>query len=269
MPQNSILRPLLFNIDICDLFFIKVDCDIANYADDNIPYLSLKNLEEDLNGLENVLSNLFQWFTENELKGNTSKIYLLISSGENVHVNIGTSQIKNSDCKKLLGIDIDCKLSFENHINQICSKARPKIKALARIAPFLNKRKRKLLLNAFFKSQFSYCSLSWMFLSRTLSSKISRLHERCLRIIYHDNTISFPDLLEIDNSVSVHHIQVMAIELYKFFNGLSPKLVSDCFKLNNMSVYNTRDRSAFYFYSLPVSTVFHGTESLSHLRQKI
>ena len=78
MPQNSILRPLLFNIDICDLFFIKVDCDIANYADDNIPYLSLKNLEEDLNGLENVLSNLFQWFTENELKGNTSKCHLLI-----------------------------------------------------------------------------------------------------------------------------------------------------------------------------------------------
>ena len=272
MPQNSILRPLLFNIDICDLFFIKVDCDIANYADDNIPYLSLKNVGEVwevLNGLENVLSNLFQWFTENKLKGNASKSHLPINSGENVHVNIGTSQIKNINWEKLLGIDIDCKLSFENHINQICSKARPKIKALARIAPFLNKRKRKLLLNAFFKSQFSYCSLSWMFLSRTLSSKISRLHERCLRIIYHDNTISFPDLLEIDNSVSVHHIQVLAIELYKFFNGLSPKLVSDCFKLNNMSVYNTRDRSAFYFYSLPVSTVLHGTESLSHLRQKI
>ena len=56
-----------------------------------------------------------------------------------MHVNIGTSQIKNSNCERLLGIDIDCKLSFENHINQICSKARAKIKALARIEPFLNK----------------------------------------------------------------------------------------------------------------------------------
>ena len=56
---------------------------------------------------------------------------------------IGTSKIKNSDCERLLGIDIDSKLSFENHIKQICSKARVKIKALARIAPFLNK-KRKL-----------------------------------------------------------------------------------------------------------------------------
>ena len=66
----------------------------------------------------------------------------MISSDKNLLVNVGTSQIKNSDCERLLGIDIDCKLSFENHINQICSKARTKIKALARIAPFLNKRKK-------------------------------------------------------------------------------------------------------------------------------
>ena len=117
-------------------------------------------------------------------------------------------------------------------------------------------------MNAFFKSQFNYCPLSWMFHSRTLSNKINRLHERCLRIIYNDNTSSFTDLLEIDNSVSVHHrnIQVLATELYKFVNGLSPKLVSDCFKLNNKTVYNTRNKSTFYS---------HGPESLSHLGPKI
>ena len=56
----------------------------------------MKNVEEVLNGLENVLSILFQWFTENKLKGNASKCHLLISSGENAHVNVGASQIKNS-----------------------------------------------------------------------------------------------------------------------------------------------------------------------------
>ena len=221
-----------------------------------------------MNCLENESSNLFQWFTENELKGNASKCHFLIRSVESTHVDIGTSPIKNSDCERLLGIDKECKLSFENH-NQICSKARAKMKALSRMAPFLNKRKRKLLINVFFKSRFCYCPLSWMFHSRTLNNKITGLHERCFRIIYSDNASSFPDLWEIDNSVSVHHrnILVLATELYKFVNGLSPKLVSDCFKLNNMTMYNTRNRSPFY--SLPVSTVLHGTESLSHLRQKI
>ena len=97
VPQGSILGPLLFNIGICNLLFIIEDCDIANYAADNTPYLSGKYAEEVLKGLENVSSNLFQWFTENELKGNASKCHLLISSGENVHVNISTSQIKSSE----------------------------------------------------------------------------------------------------------------------------------------------------------------------------
>ena len=100
-------------------------------------------------------------------------------------------------------------------------------------------------------------------------NKINRLHERCLGIIYNDNTSSLTDLLEIDNSVSVYHrnIQVLATEVYKFVNGLSPKLVSDCFKLNNMTVYNTRNRSTFF--SRPVCAVLHGTESLSRLGPKI
>ena len=196
----------------------------------------------------NVSSNLFQWFTENELKGNASKCHLLMMLSENVHVNVGTSQIKNSDYERLLGTDIDCKLSFKDHTDQICSKTRAKTKVLARIAPFLNKRKKTLLINVFFKSQYSYCPLLYMFHSCTLNNKIKRLHGGCLHIIYNGKISSFTDLLEIDYSVSMHHrnIQVIAAKLFKFFNDLSLKLVSDYFKLNNMTVFNTRNNSTFY-----------------------
>ena len=46
VPQSSILGLLLLNIDICDLFFIIDDCDIANYADDNVLYLTGKKCRE-------------------------------------------------------------------------------------------------------------------------------------------------------------------------------------------------------------------------------
>ena len=52
----------------------------------------------------------------------------------------------------------DAKLSFEKHIEQIYAKARAKLKALARIAPFMNIKKKKVLMKAFM-AQFSYCPL--------------------------------------------------------------------------------------------------------------
>ena len=38
VPQGSILGNLLFNIDICDLFFVDITYNIVNYAGNNTPY---------------------------------------------------------------------------------------------------------------------------------------------------------------------------------------------------------------------------------------
>ena len=45
---------------------------------------------------------------------------------------------------------------------------------------------RRTLMKAFFKAQFKYFSVIWMFHSPSLNNKINRLHDRCLRIIFND-----------------------------------------------------------------------------------
>ena len=140
-----------------------------------------------------------------QFQANPSKCHVLLSTDEHVQVEIGTAQIENSSSKKLLGVTIDAKLSFVKHIKQLYAKERAKLKALARIAPFKNIKKNNVLMKAFFMAQFSYCPLTYMFHSRKLNNKINKLHERCLRIVYSDNTSSFDELLETDHSVSVHH----------------------------------------------------------------
>ena len=112
--------------------------------------------------------------------------------------------IGNSNCERLLGVKIDSKLNFKEHLDGIIKKASRKINVLSRVAPYMNIAKRRLLMNSFFASQFNYCPLVWMCHHRSVNDKINRLHERCLRIVYSDSVPSFEDLLDKDRSVSVH-----------------------------------------------------------------
>ena len=162
---------------------------------------------------------MFKWFKDNEMQGNTDKCHVFLSTSQKLHANIGTSQTENSKYEKLLGVNIDSKLSFEKHLNIICGKARTKINAIGRVALFMNIEKRRTIMKLFSNSQFSYCPLIWMFHSRLIDSKINRLHERCLRIVYSDDQSTFGELLEKDNTVSMHrcNLQFLATEFILSF----------------------------------------------------
>ena len=269
VPQGSILGPLLFNIYPCDLFLLVCNIDVASYADDTTPYVTGDNIESTVRQLEQAAKLLFQWFSDNQMKGNEDKCHVLISTKENVCVNIGTTQITNSACEKLLGIKVDSSLNFEYHIGSICKKAGAKLNALTRIANHMPFQERKLLMNAFFTSQFSYCPLTWMFHSRKLNNKINRLHERCLRVVYNDRLSTFEELMNKDNSVSIHHrnIQCLATEMFKVHLGEAPQILNEVFPLSEPSAYNLRFQTEFS--TRPIRTVHHGSNSLRYLGPKI
>ena len=194
VPQGSILGPLLLNIFLCDLFFIMKETDFSSYADDNMPYRTAETIEEVIKLLERDSAMLFKWFCDNQMKANISKCHLLVNKKDEVVINLGETEIKNSDYEKLLGIKIDTKLNFNEHLNDIISKASRKVNDLSRLVPYMSLSKKKTLMNSFFNSQFSYCFLIWMFHGRIMNNKINRLHERCMRLIYGNKTSSFKEL---------------------------------------------------------------------------
>ena len=199
VPQGSILGPLPFNIYICDLIYDITDCDIASYADDNRPYCSSFSLDKVINELEACINNLFKWFHENHMKANAGELFVTTNSA--VSAKIEEFVINNSNEEKRLGIKIDSKLSFENHVWSLCKKASQKLHALARIANSMDLSKCKFLMKSFVSSQFNYCPLICMFLSRELNHRINRIHEWALRLVYQDNSLSFAELLEKDNYI--------------------------------------------------------------------
>ena len=130
---------------------------------------------------------LFKWFSDNQMTANTDKCHLVISNNEKVSMKIDNIELENTSSEKLLGIIIDGKLNFKEHLEGIIKKASQKVNVSSRITPFMNLTKRKLLMNLFFTSQFNYCPLVWMCHNRTIDNKINRLHEKCLRFVYNDN----------------------------------------------------------------------------------
>ena len=99
---------------------------------------------------------------------------LTISNKERVTMKIGETRIKSSNYEKLLGIKIDNNLTFNEHLNHIIDKASHKTNVLSRVAPYMNERRKRILMNSFFWSQFSYFSTCSEQLNKFLTLKMSR-----------------------------------------------------------------------------------------------
>ena len=271
VPQGSVLGPLLFNIYINDLFWINTETDVCNYADDTTFYACDQNLNSLLVRLEHDALLAIEWFECNYMKLNKDKCHLLLSGSKYEHcwAKIGSEKIWESAQEKLLGVTIDKNLSFNLHISNICSKAGQKLTALSRLSRLMPFDKRKVLMKSFVQSQFAYSPLVWMFHDRKTSHKINRLHERALRVVYKDHTLSFAELLEKDESVTIHtrNLHSLAIELYKVKHDLSPILMNNIF-LEKQS-YASKLRSQCDFFCPQINTVHYGEDSLRYLAPKI
>ena len=93
----------------------------------------------------------------NYLKANPDKSQLLLTSKDQASIKIDNTSIKCSSSRKLLGVLIDNKITFNNHVSKLCKEASNKLHVLARISEYMAKEKLRTIMNTFFSSQFAYC----------------------------------------------------------------------------------------------------------------
>ena len=136
-----------------------------------------------------------------------------------------STKIPSAEEYAILGLTIDNRLTFNNHLKNLCKNIANKLNTLKRIAPYLDHNQIRLIYNSFFKGQLSYCPLIWTFCSRQSDHLINKLQEQALRIAYCDFNSSFSELLEMANESTIHirNLKCLLTEVYKFLNGLSPQ----------------------------------------------
>ena len=198
------------------MFFMVDNIDIACYADNNTPY-SVGKSQCDLETiLQKASVKLLKWFHENGLKANQDKCHFLSSLDINTKFLLPACILENSNSQKLLGVTIDRKLNFNEHVTNLCDKASKKSQTLARISHITPNTKATFNECLFYVSIW-LLSFSWINHSRTLNNRINGLHKRALSLVYNDFSSRFSELLEKDKSVTIHHrnLQTLAYEIFK------------------------------------------------------
>ena len=98
-----------------------------------------ENTLQVLKEIEDKSACVFNWFSANLFKANPKKSHFLLISNEEVNLNLDDLIIRNSKSEKLLGINIDNFLTFNEHVSKLCKKASRKLHTIARISSYLNK----------------------------------------------------------------------------------------------------------------------------------
>ena len=220
VPQGSILGPLLFNIFVNDLFLFVEKCTLYNYADDNSMSYSSSTMQGVLSSLLNDCKIAVEWFGNNGMKANPTKFQFMVLSPnptDDIELKLDENTIlKPEKSVKALGVIIDNRLTFSDHISACCLKAARQLNAL-------DPKSKNVIYNSFIRSNFGYCPLVWHFCGKTNNNKLEKIQERSLRILHDNYELSYEELLNKNgsNTLLLHRLKLSIMEIYKYFHCIN------------------------------------------------
>ena len=195
VPQGSILGPLLFTVFTNDLPGQIERSVVDMYADDttlshahdysNAPQSIVVELQKDITSLTN-------WSRFNHLVMNEEKTKTMLVTGRrlqkkldtfDIHLSMNGKNLEQVSSFKLLGLTLDDELSFDVHVEKLCTKLSQRIAVLSKIKRCLPHRERIIYYNAMIKPVILYGSTVWTVTSKENLNRVLKLQKRAARVI--------------------------------------------------------------------------------------
>ena len=165
----------MFNVFINDIFYFIKHSSLYNYADDNTLSFSSPDYDILISTLEAESQVLIDWFKDNKMQANPDKFQVLAvgkkTFAKNPSIKIQNNILSCEETVKLLGIDIDYQLKFDQRISNLCRKASQQLNVLKRLGSYLTKLNKLTIFHTFILSNLNFCPLAWHFCTEKKTPK--------------------------------------------------------------------------------------------------
>lgn len=263
VPQGSILGPILFNLFINDIFQLKLNGEMIMYADDSVIVYIHDNIENLIHYMQEDINLIKNWFDSNGLTLNTEKSFYMIFETRNRNINYenllnhqfnaGSGYICSTKRVKYLGLVIDNKFKFHDHISFVKKKIVPIIFAIKRVRYLLNDNVLWSMYHSFVGSHLTYLNSIWGSPSiklnelKVIQNKIIKIirklnYRHSSILLYNSKILSLENINKYEQILLIHKIKCNLIK-----NNFCLKYV------NQVHRYPTSSRHNFVVNSVKTS----------------
>ena len=202
------------------------------YADDTQISSFSDNYDTLVENLNCDLHNIHNWLSDNKLQHHLKKCKVMfIDSPHNLNSKLGdkpvlinNAPIPRTGTFTCLGVELDGKLNWDNHIDSICQKVSAGIGIMRRIKPYVPRKTLQDIYNGLVMPYFDYCSPLWDTCSKWLQDKLQKYQNRAARAIsgasYETRSIDVLESLGWE-TLEKRRLRNKAVLMYKILNDHS------------------------------------------------
>lgn len=237
VPQGSVIGPLLFIVFINDISQ-HVNIGTANlFADDTLIYCSGNSLSEMNTKLQNCVDDVSLWYKTNNIAINEQKCCSMIicpnrNECSKLEISVNDSNMSQVNTMNYLGLEIDERLTWNQHVNKLSKSLYFKVSKLAKLSKAVPKHVLIKIYNATIQPTIDYVITIWGCTNKNNVKKIQRLQNYCARIIeknfdyVNSRGIELVKNLGLMN-VSQRYFYFELLLIYKCIYGLAPPYLSN------------------------------------------
>jgi hypothetical protein len=224
VPQGSVLGPLLFLFYINDLPNVSQVLSTILFADDTTLSLTGEKYDDLIAVATAELDSVRNWMISNRLSLNVEKTFIIVFTNKLHDVNQASNVcfddkiIKFCESGKFLGVTIDRRMSFGEHIEYVCSKVSKSIGIFYKLRESVPEHVLVKLYYSFVYPYLTYCNVIWGGTYDVHLTQLILIQKKIIRLITNESYLAHTGPLFFKTNIlkiNDLHTYLLAIEAYK------------------------------------------------------